>query len=282
MIDKAGVYKISFDEYLADPCPKPSLTRSTIKDLLFRSPCHAYYGHPRLNPDYNKDEDSKFDIGTAAHSVFLQGIDIAIALDYDDWRKKEAQSAREEIRNMGKVPLLKHQYNDVITMVNSAHLHLLSSELELTIASGDTELSYIWQEKETWCRIRPDWISKDRTLILDYKTTGNSASPEDYNRIVVSTALDIQDAFYRRGVNAVEGTEPDFIFMVQEVEEPFLCSFIRLDLMFQDMGKEKVIRGLKLWRKCLEEDNWPGYSNKVYTLEPPGWAMAGWEMKKYE
>jgi hypothetical protein len=115
---------------------------------------------------------------------------------------------------------------------------------------------------------------------LDYKTTGMSAGPEDFTRNIISNGIDIQDAFYRRGVKKIEGTEPDFILMVQEIEAPYLCSFIRLDLQFQDMGEEKVKKGLHVWRNCMATGYWPAYSDNIYTVEPPGYALASWEYNK--
>jgi hypothetical protein len=280
--NEPGVYKMSFEDYLADPCPEPSLTRSTIKELLFRTPLHAFYGHPRLNPNYKEEEGvKKFDIGSAAHSIFLEGEDIAIFLDIDDWRTKAAQASREEIYAKGKIPLLRKQHDEIMAMVQVAHDSLQRSELCTGITNGDSELTYIWKEDDVWCRIRPDWISKDRTLILDYKTTSTIADPESYNKnLVVSTGLDIQNSFYPRGVKAIEKTEPDMIFMVQEIEEPYPCSFIRLDMMYADMGNEKVNRGIKIWRECLKSGVWPGYPKTIYTVEPLPWNLASWEIAK--
>ena len=258
------------------------MSRSVIKQLLTQSPHHAWFNHPRLNPDYQPEEsETKFDIGTAAHALLLQGLDCAVVIDADDWRKKDAKEARDAARSIGKIPLLKHQWADVEKMVETANIALGTSELCINIwHDGDSELTYIWKEGETWCKARPDWISMDRALIIDYKSTGASAAPEDYVRIAVSTGLDIQDSWYRRGVRAIDGTDPDFIFMVQENFPPYLCSFIRLDMMFQDMGYEKVKKGLSTWRKCMESNDWPGYSTDIYTLEVPPWALASWELRK--
>jgi hypothetical protein len=286
--NEPGVYKMSFDDYLADPCPEPSLTRSTIKELLFRTPLHAFYGHPRLNPNYQKEEKVQFDIGTAAHSIFLQGIDVVMTVDADDWKKKANQELRDEIRALGKIPLLTHQHEEVIKIVNAAHLQLWQFELEpgkpshLQIGEGDSELTYVWKEGDTWCRIRPDWISKARTLMMDFKTTATSADPENYNRnLIVGTGLDIQDSFYRRGVTAIEKTvQPDMIFMVQEIYEPYLCTFIRLDMMYADMGEQKVKRGIQVWRECLKTGVWPGYPKSICTVEPMPWAVASWELRR--
>ncbi len=282
IIDKPGTYKISFEDYLQDCCPLPSLTRTTIKDLLFRSPCHAFYGHSRLNPDYQAKEAERFDIGTAAHALFLDGVDVIEVINADNWRTKATKDARDEARTKGKIPLLTAQTDNVFAMVNVAAIALANSELAIKSLreEGDSELTYIWTEGKAWCRCRPDWISKERTLILDYKTTAASAHPEEYNKVAVSTGLDIQDVFYRRGVKAIEGTEPAFVFMIQEIEPPYLCSFVRLDTLFLEMGEEKVERGIKLWRKCLSSGIWPGYTNQIYIMEAPAWSLASWEIRK--
>ena len=279
-----GKFVMTFEQYLADPCPRPSLTRSTIKDLITKTPRHAFWNHPKLNPDFTPEESAThFDIGTAAHTIFLEGTDdIAVSLPYDDWRKKEAQAARDEARANGKVPLLAKQYDSVMSMVEVANKSLSESELGLKVEWGEPELTYIWQEQpdDLYCRIRTDWINTERTIILDYKTTSKLAEPEDFSRVITQNGLDIQDAFYRRGVSEIEGTTPDFIFMVQEVDPPYLCSFIELDLQFQEMGKEKVKRGLHLWRECIKSGVWPSYSNRIYTVEPPSYSLAQWEMRK--
>lgn len=280
-----GIYKIKFADYLADPCPVPSLSRSTIKELVNECPRKAYHGHPRLNPDYKVEEKTQFDIGTAAHDYFLGGENSVMVFDYPDWKKKEAQEAKRAARDLGRTPLLQHQFETVQGMVTVAHSSLIELEaygekLNLRIADGDSELTYIWKEKETWFRIRPDWISKDKNIILDYKTTGQSADPEKYISIIDHTGLDIQDALYRRGVHAIDGTEPDFHFMVQETEPPYLCSFISLDMQFRDMGEEKVATGIKIWRQCVGTGEWPAYPVELSIVEPKPWSLASWEYRR--
>jgi len=280
-----GIYKIPFSEYLADPCPVPSLSRSTIKSLVNECPRKAFHGHPRLNTNHEKEEKTQFDIGSAAHDYFLGGEDAVMVFDYTDWRKKEAQEAKQAARDEHKTPILRHQFDEITEMVKVAHENLATFEargekLNFKIADGDSELTYIWEENGTWFKIRPDWINKERTIILDYKTTGQSADPEEYIGIIANTGLDIQDALYRRGVHAIDGTEPEFWLMVQETEAPYLCSFIELDMMFKDMGEGKVNLGIRLWRQCMKTGIWPAYPRQLCTVEPRGWNLATWELKK--
>lgn len=279
MIDKEGIYKIRADEYVKDPVVKPSLSRSTIRDLLFSSPAHAWFNNPRLNPNYQEKENGKFDIGTVAHSLLLEGIDNVVVVEADDWRTKIAKEVRDKAREEGKIPLLGHQFVEVNNMIEVAKVHIRECK-ELGIVSlleGDSELTYIWKEEDTWLRIRPDWISKDKKLLLDFKTTGTSANPEDIGRHIVAMGYDIQASLYLRGVRAIDKTEPKFVFLFQENYEPYLCSFISLPPEFLEMGKQKVEYGKFLWERCLTSGKWEGYPNRVCYSEPPAWSLAHWE-----
>lgn len=287
---KEGIHKISSEEYYADPCIKPSLSRSILNRLL-KSPIKAWYQHPRLNPDCKEDDGGgKFDIGSAAHSILLEGTDNVEIIEAENWRTKAAKEKRDEAREQGKTPLLESQYNQTILMVMAAEKQILACS-DLGIKSlkdgGGSELTFIWSEtdaveRKSYHRIRPDWMSDDRTLTIDYKTTGTSADPNDYLMHIFKMGYDIQEAYYRRGTKAVTAIDSKFVFIVQETEEPYLCSFIGLSPEYQNMGHEKVEQGIFMWNQCMKSNNWPGYPNKVAWVDPPPWALVSWEQKSME
>lgn len=278
----AGVHIITNEQYHADPCVEPSISRGVICELINNTPAHARFYHPRLNPNQQEQKEDKFDIGTAAHALFLEGMDVAEVIDAPDWRGKPAKEARDAARETGKTPLLLHQYERVQAMVCAAHKQLAEWEeypIKDLHGSGDSELTYIWQEDGIYCRVRPDWIRKDRKLILDYKTTGATANPAAFYSKMQNLGYDIQYEFYRRGVKAIEGISPRFRFMVQEDYEPYLCSFIDIDPQTEAIANQKVEHGLFMWRKCMETGRWPGYPLLTCTVETPAWAAAQWEIK---
>jgi len=284
MIDKPGRYKISFAEYLADPCQNPSLTRSTIKSLISETPRRAFLQHPRLNPQVVEKQSEKFDIGTAAHAIFLEGAADAVHVVLaNDWRTNAAKAERDEAQSRGKIALLEHQFVEVTAMVTAAHEALAEWEGNgWKIADGDVEQTFVWQESNgIWCRTRPDWISKDRTLLIDYKSTSMSANPQTLSRRISEMGYDIQESFYRRGITAVEGITPRFVFLFQETESPYLCSFVDLSSEFSDMGDQKVKYGIDLWKKCVSSGQWPGYPKRTCCIDAPPWALASWELNKY-
>ena len=63
--------------------------------------------------------------------------------------------------------------------------------------------------------------------ILDYKTTEN-AEPETFIRQIGRMSYDLQAEFYVRGGKAVIEREPIFIFLAQEISEPYSCSLVGL------------------------------------------------------
>ena len=309
VINRPGIYRISNEMYHRDPCIVPSLSRGVIDDLLNLTPAHARQNHPRLGIETEADvtEETeadetvkKFDVGSFAHSLFLEGLDIAKVIDPKDhigskggipkgWTNNSIREARDEARLAGKIPFLPKQYKRVQEMIKAAHVQLAASELAIKDlhAEGDAEMSYFWQEPSgVWCRVRPDWISHknlagDRKIVIGYKTTGISADPARFKQL--DHAKNIEWAFYRRGVKAVEGGKaPRYIFMTQETAPPYLCSFVSLDPQSQEMANQMTDYGIFLWEKCLTMDDWPGYPLRIAYAELKPWDLAAWEARSQE
>ena len=107
MIDKPGIYTIPLTEYIADPCPEPSLSASVAHTLITESPIHAFVQHPRLNKGRIESGSSKMDIGTIVHGLVLEGDESRLVIvEADDWRTKVAKETRDAARLAGLVPVL--------------------------------------------------------------------------------------------------------------------------------------------------------------------------------
>lgn len=252
----------------------PSLSASIAKILIERTPLHAWHAHPRLNPDYQRTEKTEFDYGTAAHAMLLEGSEAALVIvEADDWRTKVAQEQKKAAYADGKTPLLARQVKRVREMAASAKAHVAASELAGIFEAGCAEQSIRWQEGVTECRMKPDWLTADKKIILDYKTTTN-AHPEACLRSIVGMGYDVQDAFYRRGLRATTGFPAAFVFLFQEKDPPYACSLLALDPAMREMADQKVQWALTLWSNCMETGKWNGYGNRIAYLEPPVWYAA--------
>jgi hypothetical protein len=261
------------EQYHADPCAQPSLSCSVAQILLTQSPRHAWLAHPKLNPEYREEEDSRFDLGAAAHAMLLEGDNSRIVwVDADDWRTRAAREHRDAAREAGALPLLT-KYEPVLSaMVREAQAYVASSELGDILTTGAAERVILWEESGTHCRARLDLLSSDQHIILDYKTSA-SARPEDFIRQIGRMQYDLQCEWYCRAVKAAAGSDPVFVFLVQEIELPFSCSLVGLSNAYKEIGKGKTERAIRLWSHCLETGSWPAYTNRICYAEPPAWEL---------
>lgn len=278
-------------EYHRDPAPAPSLSASIAHLLCTQAPVHAWTSHPRLNPNFVEEEDEKFDLGTAAHSLFLEGENNMIEVTFDDWRTKAAKAARDEIRSQDKLPILSKYYGRTLKMVGIAAQALFEAEdLRLTVADCYAERTVIWSDPSgVHLRARPDLWAKHKSLLIDYKTVDN-ADPRIFARQAINLGYDIQAALqvmaWRVAKIDAEGrqdvlmVDPGYCWLVQERKEPFACSVVGIDATMLELGMSKLAYARGLWRDCIRSGFWPGYPLKTYWAETPPWALAAWEERR--
>jgi hypothetical protein len=251
----------------------PSLSASIAKLLINRSPRHAWLAHPRLNPKYRPEESSRFDLGSAAHALLIEGQDRMAVIEAEDWRTKAAQQARDAARAQGKFPVLGYQYIVVHEMTRICKQAVADNPdlagYTLDGPDGISEHTYVWHDGATYMRARLDRVSNDRRLIMDYKTCDN-AEPEAFLRQILNLGYDLQGAFYLR---ANERPDTRYILVAQEIEPPYAVSFIGLTPAMIALGNRKVERAIAVWRECMESGEWAGYPKRVCYLDPPDWAM---------
>lgn len=275
-----GIHTMSAEMYHSDPCPEPSLSSSIAKLLCLSSPAHAKHAHPRLNPQAVNDDSEKFDIGECAHALLLEGVNRVEIVDAKDWRTKAAQEARAAARTAGKIPLLPHVWADVEAMLNATRDQLdAHADGKPMFRGGKPEQTVVWQESDgTWCRARLDWLRDG--AIDDYKSSGGSANPESWTRTLFALGFDIQAEWYRRGVKAVTGKDVDFRFCVQETDAPYALSVIALGPDAQILAQKKILWALETWRRCLDENDWPGYPQRTAYASLPAWQENWWLSKE--
>jgi PDDEXK-like domain of unknown function (DUF3799) len=290
--------KLPMSGYLA----LPAVGASMIAEIL-DCPKKAWW-NSYLNPDrvieINSDE---MDVGTIAHSILLEGNANAVVLidpkDHpaqktgnipDGWTNKSIRAARDTARLAGKIPIITYYFEEIEAMVNAAKEFIAS--LADTVPSvyaafqpngGDSEITFIWDDGPTPCRIRPDRISKDRKTNINYKTTASTADPDAWGRTqMINGGLYIKEAFYRRGIEACCDVTCESYFLVQEQEAPYLCSLVGMDPHAWELGSQKVSLGLQEWQACAKSGKWPGYPRVVAYPEIPGWLDAEWEQRQME
>lgn len=273
------------DTYHADPCEKPSLSASIARILIGKSPAHAKAAHPVLNPELEREDSSKFDIGTAAHRLFLEGDDaIEVWAGSLDWRPGDARAFRDEMRTRGKIPLLVSQAGDVRSMVAEARAQIETHRAKPPLfADGKPEQTLVWEDDHgVICRARLDWLRDDYAAIDDLKSTSASADPQKWERTMYGMGGDVQVAFYMRGVERLTGIKPVFRFVVVETYPPYALSVVDLAPSALALADDKVQRAVDLWATCLENDFWPAYPASVASIEVPTYEELNWLARERE
>lgn len=277
-----GIHTIPAEDYHRDPTSDPSLSASIAALMCNRSPRHAWTAHPRLNSAHVPTEQANFDLGTTAHALLLQGLDVATVIDATDWRTKAAKDARDEARANGHIPLLVDQWVRVRDMVAAVRDQLATVDAQPPLLTdGRPEQTLIWTEPNgITCRARLDWLRDDYTAVDDFKSTAASAHPRDWARRLWDQGADVQCAMYRRGVQVLTGTEPEFRFVIAETTPPYALSVVSLDPSALALAEEKLDWAIAKWADCLASGDWPAYPSSVEPIEMSGWAEERWVMAR--
>lgn len=267
-ITEPGVYEMSDADYQSDPCEEISLRSSLAWKLAGKgsTPAHAAYGCARLNPTYTPINKKHFNIGKVAHALLLgKGTDYAIVHE-ENYKSAAARKVRDAIIDAGKTPLLDHEARQVRAMAKAANVQIQSLIDAGTIekhpfAAANVERVLVWRDNGTLCRAMLDGQSLDHDILSEYKTEGESASPELWQWKARKMGYFFRLAFYRRGLEALKlAFSPQFHVFVQETEPPYLLAMYRVDDELIALEDARVRQAMKLWRRCVERNEWPGYS----------------------
>lgn len=283
MITAPGLYTDAATRaaYHSDPCQEISLSRSVAKAIAARTPAHAFVMHPRLNPNYEPYEASKFDIGSAAHTMILKEGSAIEIIDADDWRTKAAKDARDFARAAGKTPMLRHQYVETAACVAKVREQLPAFGLGdiLDPEKGQSEVVAAWNDPVAgWCRVMFDRLMGDLT-VWDFKFTGIELTDENLSRHMAGMGYEFQHAFYERGLCElfpdIRG-RVNFGFVFCENKPPFAILPVRLSNAAVAKGRAAVAVACERWRDAKASGNWPAYDGDVRVIDYPPWAIAEW------
>jgi hypothetical protein len=279
-----GMYRMDAATYHRDPCPAPSLSSSTIKTMLERTPRHAWCDHPKLgNMRADKSSDA-FTIGTAAHKLILGAGAEFCVIDAADWRTKDAQAQRDQARADGLTPILREQHDKAqhIAAWSRGELNQLPLVAD-AFADGLPELVAIWREGDIWCRSMMDLAptaadAEGWWTIYDLKTTSGALDANALARNMINFGYDIQAAHYTRGLQALLGDDARvrFRFLFVESDSPYSATVAQCSGLMASTGEQKVLAAYSIWSRGLRENEWPGYPRDLMRVEPPNFLETQW------
>jgi len=272
-------------DYFADPCPRPSLTQSIAKILIERSPAHAKAAHPRLAPDPEPDDDPEKEkynaaaaIGNAAHSMLLGKSRELMIGDFPSWQSKDAKAFKAEHEAAGRLIILKKHNKIALRIVSEARRQLKEAGMAEAFLIGEGEVCIVSEEDGHWQRSLVDWMVDPRNF-YDLKTTGTSVAPQTIPHRGATDGWDVQAAMQERILDALDPRNRGrrrFRFVAIENEPPFALQIVELSEAWLTMGRKKLEAAIRIWRHCLDRDEWPAYGPEILLPQYPGYLENRW------
>ena len=291
---------MSFADYICDPAPEPSVTSGILRELLTGTPRHVFERTPRLNNHAAPENKAMFDLGSAAHALFVGHGSALDVIQADSWRTNAAKDQRAAAYTAGHTPILEKEFARVEAMAAAATAQFgQHAEIGHLLPLMQSEVTILWHEIGVTNRCRPDFYlaecfsgSSLTPTIVHYKTTATRLNPAALPRFAAGQGWDLTAAHYAAGVKALTGTAPRQYFAIQENTPPYLGQVVELDPIFLACGEMCRELALGIWAKCLRENVWPGYPSGTLRLECPPWhelMMTSWkdaavdgETKRYD
>lgn len=257
--------------------PGPSFSKSMAHTLVTTCPAKLWH-NSYLNPAFEREQKKHFDIGHAYHCAVLEpdlwGAKVTI-VPFDDYRTNAAKAARDDAYNAGKTPLKAAEAEQVIAMRDTL---MKDPMMQRAFKGGSAEVTIVAQDPETgiWLKARTDYLVEvdGRVLMIDLKSTGTSAAPDDFATQVFERGYFLQDPWYRMVYElATRRRVDDFIFVAQETEAPHLHAVDRLDPKDVEAGFQCVPWAVHTFAECCATGRWPGYATGAVTpISMPAWA----------
>ena len=245
-------------------------------DLLNRSPEH--YKH------YKIEESDALIFGSAFHCLVLEPdlFDKKFAINpFPDMRTKAAKEWKQEQNELGARILSEKDYLKMLTMCEKIRAHDIGKAL-LDPTQGKAELSAYWidNNKKLWrhdtptfrlCRARTDFLNTAHGVLIDLKTS-NDAGYSDFSRQIANYRYHVQDAFYTDGFRQCGIDVNTFIFVVIEKAPPYGIGIYELSAEDRQWGREMYQRDLRVFDRCMKEQQWPGYPQEIRMIDLPRYA----------
>lgn len=277
-------YEEEFSSYLGD---KTCLSSSGMRKLLV-SPRRFLAEQVGLLDDDEDEEKDCYRFGTAAHMAVLEPERFrqlyVIAPEFsgltkdgrESTRSKDAQQKKEawyKAQAPGALILTEAEMNALSAMIESLMMHPQASML---LKNGRPEVTgrFTHEQSGVRCRVRPDYICYDeheRLYVVDIKTT-RTEGPGMFATDAAKKKYFVQLALYYDGIAQIlKKPVEQAAFIVMEKNPPYEVHVYWLDEGDLKLGRIWYEHAIKIYKKCLRLQEWPGTQTNGELLRLPFW-----------
>lgn len=242
-----------------------------LKELR-RSPQHYQYllSHPK--------QSGPLTLGIASHIAVLEPD--RFAAEFATW---------ERTTTAGKMAPRNGQYWEAFCLENPGRTALTPAESRLAqaistavrshplamkyLASGDPEVTLLWDMQERQCKGRADWLTviNGEPYIVGLKTA-RDCRPFVFGAQCAKLGYHLQFSFYHDGYDLITGKRPKMIEIVVESSPPHAIAVYRITQDVLDQGRDEYVRLMDVLTECEVTGDWPGPVPQEEDLTLPTWA----------
>lgn len=265
----------------------PALSSSGAK--LLTAPSTPAHYMARRGDEWKPSREMEF--GTAAHTVVLGTGRALHVVEAPNWNVKAGREGKQLAYDLGRLPVLEAQYEEIQAMADAIRAHPVASLLfqrqryeagQLIPSTGEPELSLFWRDEMVGIdkRCRLDWFPQYRTrdgvlVVPDYKTC-RSADESAIERAIRDYGYHQQAQWNTEGIETLglnDGAPVLFVFVFQEKTAPYLINVVAVNAQTLQVAERKNYEAASVFRRCTESGEWPGYSDAVQHVGLPYWDL---------
>lgn len=259
--------------------------------MIARSPAHywAKYRDPNREPE--EETPAKIE-GRALHCAILEPDTFEqrfICMPKDAPRRPSPQQVnakkpspdtvaavefwREFEAKRGNATLIEGKTRDDVQ--RCAEVVQRVPEVSYLIGRAKLEQSYFAIEPETGAlvKVRPDGYAQDIRVYADLKSTVD-AREDPFSKACGNYGTDRQLAL---GMDVLEwcgiGKPNTAILIAFEREPPYGVMVYEPDATFIRSGQNDYMRSLRVYARCVTDNNWPGYPGGIFPLSLKPWRL---------
>lgn len=226
-----------------------------------------------------------FDMGSAAHALILEGVDVyhAQTAVWTGGSKVKNRGAWQDFQavNDGKLILTPEEDVAVFEMQAAIMQHPEASQLLL---GGESEVSWRVKSKKLPIPLqcRTDKfngagckLTDGRPFIVDVKTTPSLDDSEYRNfiRSFVEFGYHRQGGFYSALLLDLGVSVRDFFFVAVEKEPPYGVDVYQMSESALSYGLAETVFDLKRLAECYATEKWPNRPHGINTIDVPNWYL---------
>jgi len=168
---------------------------------------------------------------------------------------------------------------DKIKTIRQRLLENDAASILLQERPGLEEITILWTHEPTGvrCKSRIDRIAYDPTLgyfAVDLKTARSAkpgTAPGDFGYSAAKYGYYRQAAFYIEALSQAGIPTDKFYILAAEKSPPYSCVAYQMVHADLEQGRKEILDGLRSFRQCLDDREWPHYTRALIELQLPTW-----------